>query len=390
MSNILFLTAQYTGAASANGICTKNVVKELTKKGHAVTVLGYENGVSEENVYTIPVYYANTKNCKISKIGKTVGSFFLPVLDKNREQNFTKMTLSLCEEKEIDAVVCIFFPLETVSVMKCVKEAFPHIKTIVYELDSIGDGIFASSKFHYLATLAYEKWSGNNYCYADKIIIMKSHKKYWNRVWGKRYGNKLLIADIPVLIERTLPYVEKTSDSPTLFLYGGLLGKKYRSPGYLLSVVDSYSKKERVSMDFYTKGDCEQQISTFRETNPCVHQHGYVPEVVLEEAIARADILVSIGNRVSRSVPSKLITYLSYGKPVVHFASQREDVCIQYLEQYPLGLTLCEWDSVEENTNKLYDFVKRTRGNTVEFSKVEDTLLMNSPRYSADLIIENL
>ena len=111
-----------------------------------------------------------------------------------------------------------------------------------------------------------------------------------------------------------------------------------------------------------------------------------MPTNILEEAIAKADVLVSVGNRVSRSVPSKLITYISYGKPVVHFSSQKGDVCVQYLEKYPLGLVLREWDNAETNANKLYEFVEKNRGKMVDFSEISNPFLMNTPSYSADLI----
>ena len=106
----------------------------------------------------------------------------------------------------------------------------------------------------------------------------------------------------------------------------------------------------------------------------------------MDKAIARADILVSIGNSISRSVPSKLITYLSYGKPVIHFSSQKDDVCVQYLDQYPLGLVLNEWESVEENACKLCGFIQKVQTMTVEFSEIANTLWMNTPLYSAELI----
>ena len=120
----------------------------------------------------------------------------------------------------------------------------------------------------------------------------------------------------------------------------------------------------------------------------CIFQHGYVSEAELDVAIADADILLSIGNRVSRSVPSKLITYFACGKPVVHFSSQKEDVCMQYIEKYELGLVLCEWDTVEENIRKFQDFLDKALGRSVNIEMVEKVFNKNTPSYSASLITE--
>lgn len=385
MSNLLFLTSQYTGAAGANGICTRNIVNALKMKGHRVSVVCYDTGDTEDDVYTIPVTTKVKRNLG-QKVAAAIGSFISTSLDKDIEQYFQNLTLTLCEKKKIDTVICVFFPLEAAPVVRAVKKQLPHIATVIYELDSVGDGIFSKSKCYYFAKRAYERWGADNYRYADKVIIMKSHEEYWRKVWGKEFEEKLLIADIPVLMEHTFPRLEKREDSPTSIVYSGLLNRKYRSPKHLLSVFDVYSKNANAVLDFFSKGDCEELILSFRKNNPCIRQLGYVPSAVLEEAIVKADVLVSIGNKVSRSVPSKLITYLSYGKPVIHFATQKDDISAKYLDNYPLGLVLREWDSVEENAYKLHAFIEQTRGKYVDFSSVTDILRLNVPSFSANLI----
>ena len=149
---------------------------------------------------------------------------------------------------------------------------------------------------------------------------------------------------------------------------------------------EEYSKAEEATLDFFSKGDCEAKIAETAKRVSGIRQNGYVPEAVLDEAIAKADVLVSIGNRFSRRVPSKLITNLSYGKPVVHISLQKDDVFAQYLEQYPLGLVLYAWDPVEENAKKLGQFTKENRHKTVGFTEVATALVKNNPAYSADLI----
>ena len=117
-----------------------------------------------------------------------------------------------------------------------------------------------------------------------------------------------------------------------------------------------------------------------------IFNHGYVEPDVLDEAINRADVLVSIGNRVSNSIPSKLITYFSYGKPVIHITSKVEDVCVEYVNMYPLGLVLYENVSPKENALKICSFLKECIGKSVSYSDVSSSLYMNTPMYSVDLI----
>lgn len=385
MSNILVLTSQYTGVVGASGICTRNIVDELKNRNHNVWVLCYGNGLEEDNVYTITPNDRRLNNGLTQKICKGVKSFLFPTVSKQIENDLIKNTINICKINNIDILICVYFPLESISVLKPIKKLYSRITTIVYELDSVGDGIFASSKRSYFAKKNYERWMNKYYNFADTIIIMSSHEDYWKKTWGRKHIRKLLVADIPTLCEHPNQKYCNTKETPTM-LYSGLLGSKYRSPYELLLIFNELTKKMGAFLDFYSKGDCEEIISSFAKDNPNIKQHGYVKPNVLDDAVNDADILVSIGNRVSNSVPSKLITYFSYGKPVVHIASKAGDICENYVKKYPLGLILYESDSAIENAKKLYDFMKNTLGKTVLFSDISKALYMNTPQFSADLI----
>lgn len=390
MSKILILASYYLGVATANGICAKNIAKQLGQNGHEVFVVCYDKEDGEENVYTVTCPAPERKRSLISKIYGRLRATVTPTLNRSLTDEYTAVSLKLCKEKKIDVVVGMFFPFETAPVMMAVKRQFPEIRTVIYELDSVGDGIFSGSKYQALFNHAIERWSSKQYRYADRVIVMESHEDYWKKTFGKKHGDKLMIADIPVLVEKPLPQVEMSEDEPISFLYGGLIEQAYRSPDHLLAVFEEYSKAEEATLDFFSKGDCEAKIADAAKRVSGIRQNGYVSEAVLDEAIAKADVLISIGNRFSRSVPSKLITYLSYGKPVVHISLQKDDVCTHYLEQYPLGLVLYAWDPVEENAKKLEQFTKENRHKTVGFTEVAAALDKNNPAYSARLIVNDV
>lgn len=384
MSKVLVLTSQYTGIVGASGVCTRNIVEELKNRGNDVIVLCYENGVKEENVYAIPTGVKWRNKGKIHKIISALKSFFFPNSDKDVVKKFTDKAIEICSNNKIDLVLFIYFPLESIGVVKPIKELFPDIVTVIYELDSVGDGVFSSSIRNIVATKNYERWLTGVYNYADAVIIMKSHERYWMKTWGKKFSKKLLIADIPVLRERNFSKTQISNS--VIMLYGGMLGKKYRSPQYLLLLLEKLATKKNIYMDFYSKGDCEDLINDFSKKNKFVRQHGYVGPKELNYAVCNADVLVSLGNKVSNSIPSKLISYFSYGKPVVHLSSKSDDICREYVNQYPLGLVLDECDSVEDNADKFYDFIEKTKNITESFANVSKSLLMNTPTFSVNLI----
>ena len=104
-------------------------------------------------------------------------------------------------------------------------------------------------------------------------------------------------------------------------------------------------------------------------------------------AIINADILISIGNNISRSVPSKLI---SYGKPIIHFSSQKKDVCCEYLNKYPLALIIHQNDSLETSCKKIVSFLKESKDKRLDSGFVQKIYPLNVPLYSVILITDRI
>ncbi len=394
MSHVLFLSSYYLGAATANGICARNVVKELNNMGHIVDVICYENNqcdVVPENVHTIdkPCISELTGFCKIAdKLRKgfqLLEGDISAALDYCLVARYVDELEKIYSSQCIDAVVAMFFPLECAEALYLFKKKYPDVKAIIYELDSIGDGV-AETSVQFLYNRMYNRWLNKLYTEVDNIIVMQSHKGYWDNTFGKFYGDKVKYADIPVLVEKQISVVVAEENVPTSMIYAGLIEKKYRSPSYLLSVLRELDKSTEFAFHFYSKGDCEDEIANTASDVAGIFQHGYVQQNVLDQAIGSADFLVSIGNLYSKSVPSKLISYLSYGKPVVHFSSQKDDVCAQYLRNYPLALVLNQREPVIENAKNLYAFIGEMQGRRVRFLDVAQAFSMNTPKFSAELI----
>ncbi|MPN32204.1 hypothetical protein SDC9_179680 [bioreactor metagenome] len=115
---------------------------------------------------------------------------------------------------------------------------------------------------------------------------------------------------------------------------------------------------------------------------------GYVSEKELEKAIGQADFLISIGNEISEMIPSKIFMYMATGKPIVHFYSQSNDVCISYFKKYPAALLLNQHEKVELNAIRLLEFLRSQRGKRIPYELIEKTFHENTPQYSIEHIIK--
>ena len=395
MRRIVLLSNRYLNIPSANGICARNLVNTLRNKGHEVFVICYENKtlideIDQEYIYTIPEPNQNIHHNTIEKVIRTIqvmSGSTKPIIDEELTDTYYKSLCTIDGRKKIDAIIAVYFPFESVEAMRRFAIDRKDVKTFIFELDSVGDGV---SKKHWLYDIynwAYEKWLNKVYSQINYIFIMQSHVDYWKARFGAHYSNKMVPSDIPVLVEKhSTPKAQEKSIESIKMIYSGLIEKRYRSPSYLLSVLEMLSRRIDYEFAFYSKGDCEDEIAKVKSKVQGIHQCGYVTPNELDRAISESDFLVSIGNSVSRSVPSKIISYLGYGKPIIHFSSQENDVCNEYLREYPLSLIINSEDSIEISVQRITDFISLHLRDTVDFSLIQKIYYENTPEYSCDLI----
>lgn len=391
MSKIVVLSTIYLNIPSANGICARNLVSALREQGHEVYVVCYEKDTlkdEEDHRYIHTILEPNIKeqNSFIHKLMRTVSvamGSIKPLIKESLTNAYYNALCDIDSAHSIDAVVGMYFPLESVeAICRFVKQK-PEVKSIIYEVDSVGDGV-AKSKLFSIYDRVYTKWLIQAYKEVTGIIVMNSHNDYWIKHFGNKFSKKMRLADIPVLIDSNKSTAN--DNSCVRMIYSGLIEKRYRSPIYLLSVLKVLSKIRRFEFCFFSKGDCEDQISKASEEIPGIKQFGYVAPLKLEQEMMTADILVNIGNTFSRSVPSKLISYMGYGKPIIHISAQNDDVCSEYLENYPLSLSLKQSDPISISVDKIEQFIIQTRGKQVRYRDLNKSYEANKPEYSARLI----
>ena len=394
MGKIVLLSTFFLDIPSANGICAVNLADALKKTGNDVSVICYENGnaMAGNNIYTVPVPEQQTAHStaqKIVRTAKVVLGSTAPIINKTLADNYYRRLCEINNNGGIDAVIAMFFPFESADAICRFKKKNPNVKTVMYEIDSFGDGVSNIDKLYKIYARAYDRFLRKVYSSLDSIIIMKSHEEYWKNCFGKDFRHKMQVADLPVLVDRR-SFPKVNNNGPVKMIYSGLIEKRYRSPAYLLSVLKELEKKIDFEFAFYSKGDCESEISEASKDINGIKQYGYVTPSELDKAISDADILVSIGNSISRSVPSKLISYISYGKPIIHFSSQQDDVCDDYLNRYPLALVVNELKSAEDSAGDIISFMDGIKEKEISFVEIKKLYKLNDPTHTASIILSSL
>lgn len=382
---------------SANGICARNIVSGLKDLGHSVDVICYREKDNQSNKVIDGVFEIDEKReartgiiAKVIRLCRRIPGIIARdasmFLDENLVNSYYEALCELNAVRQVDAVVAMYFPMEGLQAAYLFKNRYPTVKIIDYELDSVGDGIANNRRQCYYNRI-YECWLKKIYHRIDSIIVMESHKSYWENTFGD-YLEKVKYADIPVLVRKDECSVE-TLDNYSM-LYSGIIEKQYRSPTYLLETLIHLKEELNFTFTFFSKGDCEEEIESASQKYQGIKRCGFITPEELEEQIYKTDFLVSIGNSISRSLPSKIITYVSYGKPIIHFSSQTNDVCLEYLRRYPACLVVDQNESVENSTKRVCQFLKDYSGVKVSFEEIHQYFEKNDPIYSAKLIQSSL
>lgn len=391
------MASNYSGKVTANGFCAQMLAKELDKSEICVYVVSCdEAGTDKIQNRVISVSRRETVTPTSSNnVLLRMGHHFINILKYLRTPKYGKETvekmveaaMKICARVKIDAIVCMYFPLETVIAGYRMKQLYPDLEFIIYELDSVADGIAGSSKWGNHIVLSFKRFLNKIYYKADLVLILKCHQTYWMREHS-RYREKMEIVDLPLLTETCQPK-KVDAEKMTRLVYSGTLDEKYRSPEVLLQVLLGIDDNIDWNLDFYSKG-CEAILERYSNQNNRIICHGYVEQNILESAVSEASFLINIGNKVSNSLPSKVITYMTYGKPIIHFSLQENDICEEYLANYPATLIIKHNMSRNEAIEKVGAFIKKYKGVTVLLDDLFDLFPMNLPSYSANKILERL
>jgi len=118
---------------------------------------------------------------------------------------------------------------------------------------------------------------------------------------------------------------------------------------------------------------------------------GPVPVAAGEALRAEADILLNLGNEMDNQIPSKLFEYMGTGKPILHLAAHRDDLCCRYLRDYPLALILCREDGAGPDAVKaLRGWLDAVRGQRVPYDEVAARFPRFTPAGAADDFLEGV
>ena len=398
---ILVVTHQYIPHVSPRTTRWKLIIDDLINRGHEVTVVtGTKQLDEEKNI----IYVGN----------KSSSSVVTQMREKSNnlsESNFIKRFFYKFLKKIYRIIVKIFawpdysmFWLFSISRNRkkinidydlIVSVSLPfssHIAAYMINKKNkkewvmdIGDPYTLKKDAPENNTILYgylnKHYENKFYSLASKIIFthedaMSAHIDYFDIDKEKTFIGNPISNFKEELFSRSLEY--NYNSFPIKFGYFGVFTKGVRSPKNFMTY---FKDTEDIQLHWYVNDDSKNEISIHSNDFDSIFHSLVNRDEALKLMADSFHCLVSIGNLNSTQLPSKVIEYISTGKPVIHFCEIENDPVKNISKDFNNLFIVSEKTNREDLLNQLSSFYR----NVSTFNK--DLFIQ---KYTAHSIVELL
>ena len=401
---ILIVTHQFLPQVSPRTTRWSLLIDELINKGNEVTVLSGTDPENIEKNYKI-LYFGNkqfssninkirqnsqdSSNNSIKKISysilKKIYRFLFKTFSWPDYAMFWAFTIYKNRkriENDFDIIISVSLPFTSHLCAHILKKRI----NAQWYMD-IGDPFTLKTYspennkiiYSYLNKFFERKFYKN----ASKIIfthneVAELHKKKFNIDSSKiviGYPIALLNNDI---IKSSLSFNYK--DTPLKIGYFGAFTKSVREPNnYIINIANSLGDKTK--HEWYINEESKKYFSSINDIT--FHQFLEIlpRKLALEVMVNKIHILLSIGNFNKYQMPSKVIEYLSLGKPVLHYAEIIDDPLYNFEKLFD-NLKIINSKTTKNELEIYFEYIKENR--------LELNLENFNNKFSASKLIDDL
>jgi hypothetical protein len=398
--DILFVSVALTETGTATGILIGNMIEELHALGHNVAGLGIKRSLYDLDITEYRgalIYHADyvTSFRNTKKRGK---DFWLAASrrifshsNKNKKSMYDARQVKALVKKmreinaeKYDAIVAVCASYDAIKAVQVFKEKFsPKSKCVLIQYDPLLEHFYLKNK-DYDTLAEYEK---DIFSKCASILtapfVLNGRDKH-------SIPENLTLAELPAIIERTQVYRKENRDELLCVFAGGLF-PGMRDPQPMLKLFSLFDDP-KIKLHIIGAGSSLILNNCIEGTlKDKVFVHDRMPEDECNDWIARADVLVNLGNNINNQLPSKVLNYICYGKTILNIYAIPDCPTLEYLEKYPLCINVDANQKFSEDTvglikEKIYEFA----GKQLDFSEISKLYYKCEPRYVVRQLLDTI
>lgn len=288
---------------------------------------------------------------------------------------------------DLDVIIPLVFPFESV-IAALEYASVSNVAVIPYLFDN-----FVDSRSLHVLGIARKIKKKKHLKLEEKMLeksaaVLSMHplEKHFRKHFGRLADKKMQFLEHPLLSPK--PSAETVGGATIKLVYTGALIRHVREADYVIELLDQLQVDAAIEADFYVMGNAAPAVAT-RTTGSgvSIRNHGQVAKKEADAAVAHSSVLLNIGEVEGKQISSKIFEYMSAGKPIVHFAYTDDDAVSKILNRYPLALCLLQSrQRVEENREKLGEFILKYAGKSMPFDEVAAVFPEALPDTTASLV----
>lgn len=373
MAKVCILVGEFWPTPSPNGVIAENLARELAREFDVTVVTRrtrlsmprneMHDGLRIVRVDDLHLIIHNALQTRIDTAGKWIRAMCQVLLFSTRAsywlcRSFRRHSVAwdfvskleralehVNSREGIEVLLPVSAPHEETFAAMRYKELNPDSTLVIYQLDRFAnaDSLYELDIIRPARERRNRKLEERALEAADALFLLPPLLEHYSHSTPLLLRRKIVRTEHPLV--RNMSNAMASSPSTPgriVFLYAGSLDLRLRNPSFVLSVFgDERLRQLGIELVMYAYGSGAALVEQAeRRDSAWLHYHRRVGIDEVHMAMARADILVTIGNNSDSEVPSKLFEYVSFGKPIVHFYFSRQDAYLDYLDRYPISLAL--------------------------------------------------
>lgn len=371
---LLFLLYDFYPNFNANSIIISNLAQAFKDSGHEIHVLTMRasSDLKNDEVWNGIFIHRNIKTYDKHQVIKYIRSLrWLSALrltisilrNRLRKKEYlssywyfhsVSRLHSLMKAYPMDILINVCYPFEAcLPVMKYMKRRKKKFHWIIYMQDPFAENYYYLSKY---AKEELQAFQSKIFEMADKIIITPQSLEDGLGADQSSLSGKFKVLNLPKVMKL---FIADAADDITFHhhyincVYVGKFNRNTRNPRRLFQLFEGLAKKriilhiigeERSSWEDCLSGQYENILF-----------HGTKSKEACMNAELRANLLVNLGNSMRNQMPSKLLEYISTGKPIINLYQIPECPSLMLMDRYPISLSIYE---KQIGQNRIYSILQ--------------------------------